>query len=325
MEDSRVDLPGQVSRGFLGFSARWRNGYAEDCKSFYTGSIPVRASTHDPQGRPSAMIQAYNRAYEIVNGAQRAPFVFLCDHASCRLPAAFRARLSPEVRQSHRAWDKGAASVTRLLASLTSGPALLARWSRLLVDLNRPPHSEACMPAWVDGVSIPPNQHLSETARQRRLRRYFHPYHRALEELLYHQCRGHQGRSEPPEHSPALVAVHSFTPALRGQPARPWEIGILWHRDEALASRLVRYFSKNHCVGANQPYSGFDVNYTLDRHAGSLRLPHVAIEIRQDLLYDAGDTGDTTGDTTENTKNTTGRQLNLAWARQIHEALQSRS
>jgi hypothetical protein len=35
-------------------AARWRSGYAEDCKSLHAGSIPARASTtsgfYDPQG-----------------------------------------------------------------------------------------------------------------------------------------------------------------------------------------------------------------------------------------------------------------------------------
>ena len=35
---------------------------------------------------------------------------------------------------------------------------------------------------------------------------------------------------------PLLVSIHSFTPVWRGWP-RPWHVGILWDRDEAVAQR----------------------------------------------------------------------------------------
>ena len=66
------------------------------------------------------------------------PLLFLCDHASNALPPAYgRLGLEPELFATHIASDIGAAEVTRTLAAQFGAPAILGRWSRLLVDLNR--------------------------------------------------------------------------------------------------------------------------------------------------------------------------------------------
>ena len=42
-------------------------------------------------------------------------------------------------------------------------------------------------------------------------------------------------------------------------------------------------------VGDNQPYSGkHPANYTIDHHAKARGLPHVCIEVRQDLVDSPG-------------------------------------
>ena len=66
---------------------------------------------------------------------------------------------------------------------------------------------------------------------------------------------------------PALVAIHSFTPRLRGRPPRPWQIGMLWHHDGRIALPLIaRLRGEGLCVGDNEPYSGQLEGDSMSRH-----------------------------------------------------------
>jgi len=84
-----------------------------------------------------------------------------------------------------------------------------------------------------------------------------------------------------------LIAIHSFTPVMRGF-RRPWQIGVLWNRDPRLALPMLVGFraAPELCVGDNEPYSGREVGFTMDTHGGAAGLPHVEIEIRQNLIAD---------------------------------------
>jgi predicted N-formylglutamate amidohydrolase len=81
-----------------------------------------------------------------------------------------------------------------------------------------------------------------------------------------------------------LVSMHSFTPAWKGNP-RPWEVGVLYDRDVRLARPLMaRLTEAGFTVGDNEPYSGALEGDTLWRHGTCRGLPHVLIEMRQDLI-----------------------------------------
>ena len=92
-------------------------------------------------------------------------------------------------------------------------------------------------------------------------------------------------RSRPrPGAVPVLVSMHSFTPVWKGH-ARPWELGVLWDRDDRLAKPLLAAIARaGFVVGDNEPYSGELENDCLFRHGTMNGLPHVLIEIRQDLI-----------------------------------------
>jgi predicted N-formylglutamate amidohydrolase len=86
--------------------------------------------------------------------------------------------------------------------------------------------------------------------------------------------------------APALIAVHSFTPALNGA-SRPWHFGVMWDKDQRLAATLIQNLAalENVVVGDNQPYSGrHPADFTIDHHAEAEGLPHAGIEVRQDLV-----------------------------------------
>ena len=218
----------------------------------------------------------------LFNPEGETPLVLVCDHASNTIPAALgQLGLGPAELAQHIAWDIGAAQVTRLLAARLDASAVLGGYSRLVIDCNRSPGDPTSIAEVSDGVAIPRNQNLDDAQADARLNAVFWPYHHAITQALAHRWRHGQGRA------PALIAIHSFTPAMNGL-QRPWYLGVLWNRDPRLAGPLIARFRANPdlCVGDNQPYSGRDVGFTMDTHGGAAGLPHVEIEIRQDLIAD---------------------------------------
>jgi len=215
-----------------------------------------------------------------VNETGEAPVLLLCDHASARIPTRLGdLGLSALDRARHIAWDIGAAAVTRHLAHRLGAPALLAGFSRLVIDLNRPPGEATSIPPVSDGSPIPGNQDLAAEEEVRRISALFEPYHSAAADKI-----AEQKRRGPP---PAIIAIHSYTPVMAGV-ARPWHAGILWSRDPRLAVPLLGALRAlpGLEIGDNQPYSGQELGYTIGRHADRQGLPHVSVEIRQDLVAD---------------------------------------
>ncbi len=220
--------------------------------------------------------------FTVVNPNGQALVVLVCDHASNAIPARLnQLGLSPADLERHIAWDIGAARVTRLLAERFDAPAVLGGYSRLVIDCNRPPGSPTSIAEVSDGTHVPGNKNISDFLIETRVNEVFLPYHYAITRMLAQRWRHGHGRA------PALIAIHSFTPVMSGF-RRPWHLGVLWNRDPRLALPLLERFQADPelCVGDNQPYSGREVGYTMDTHGGAAGLPHVEIEIRQDLLAD---------------------------------------
>jgi predicted N-formylglutamate amidohydrolase len=212
-------------------------------------------------------------AFETISGKK--PLLFLCDHASPRLPPGYGTLgLGEELFTSHIAYDIGAAAVTRALAAGFGGPAVLGGWSRLLIDLNRGPDDPTLIMKLSDGSIIPGNRAISASERARRIEAFHAPYHGAIAQEIARLGR------------PALISLHSFTPRWKGRP-RPWEVGVLWDKDGRLARPLMaRLAAAGLTVGDNEPYSGALEGDTLNRHGTRNGLPHVLIEMRQDLIGD---------------------------------------
>jgi len=215
-------------------------------------------------------------AFEAITGRDDSRLLLLCDHASNALPEGGLG-LDPALLSTHIAYDIGAAAVTRALARAYGGPAMLGGWSRLLIDLNRGADDPTIVMKLSDGSIIPGNvlgDAQADTAEVAHRVRTFHaPYHAAIGAAL-----DRMGADA------TIISVHSFTPAWKGR-ARPWEIGVLYDRDMRLSAPLMaRLHEAGFTVGDNEPYTGALEGDTLYRH-GTLRgLPHVLIEIRQDLI-----------------------------------------
>lgn len=221
-----------------------------------------------------------NPQYEICNEKAPPRILFLCDHASNRIPPELNALgLSEADLSTHIASDIGAASLTRALAKAFEAPALLGIWSRLLVDLNRGADDPTVVMKLSDGRIVPGNARLTHNGIADRVARYHAPYHAAIAEML--------GAAMAKGGVPIIVSMHSFTPVWRGW-QRPWHVGILWDRDFRLAGALLKRFERESdlTIGDNEPYDGELENDTLYRHGTMNGLPHVLIEIRQDLIAD---------------------------------------
>lgn len=217
--------------------------------------------------------------YTFFNSAGRAPWLLVCDHASRVVPRALdELGLAQADLARHIAWDIGAADLTRSLAQRFDAPAVLAGYSRLVIDNNRALDDATSIVATSDGTAIPGNRDLAAAQRAERVHAIFEPYHRAIDARLEEFRR----RSIVP----ALLSIHSFTPVMNGN-ARPWHVGVLWDRDARIAVPLMEDLaaSEEVTVGDNLPYSGrHPADYTVARHAERAGLPHVCIEVRQDLI-----------------------------------------
>lgn len=219
-----------------------------------------------------------SEAVERIEGRADSRLLLLCDHASNALPPDYgNLGLGAAQFERHIAYDIGARAVTLGLAARLGGTAVLSRFSRLLIDPNRGMDDPTLIMRLSDGAVVPGNRDVDEAERQRRIARFHRPYHAAItaeiEALL---VRGL---------TPFIVSLHSFTPVWKTAP-RPWHIGILWDRDEAVARAMIRGFEMQGdlVVGDNEPYHGALEGDTLHTHGTMRQLPHALIEIRQDLI-----------------------------------------
>lgn len=180
----------------------------------------------------------------------------------------------------HIAWDIGIAAVTERLSQALDATAVLQSYSRLVIDCNRQPDWDSSIPTVSELTAIPGNQGISPAEREARRREIFLPYHQTIGELL--DRRGRDGRRT------VLVAMHSFTPVFKGE-SRNVEVGVLYNRDARLAHIMLELLRDESglAVGDNAPYAITDASdYTVPVHGEGSGLPHVEIEIRQDLIAD---------------------------------------
>jgi predicted N-formylglutamate amidohydrolase len=221
-----------------------------------------------------------HEAVESIPGRRDAGVLFICDHASNAVPAELGGLgLAPEQFQRHIAYDIGAADVTRALASDFEAPAVLSRFSRLVIDANRGSDDPTLVMRLSDGAVIPGNAQVGAAEVERRTRLYWRPYREAIAaEVAAMTAAGPV---------PAIVSLHSFTPVWKGF-ARPWEVAVLWDRDPRLAAPLIAALAgAGLAVGDNEPYDGALRGDTLHDLATRAGLAHALIEARQDLVATA--------------------------------------
>jgi predicted N-formylglutamate amidohydrolase len=207
------------------------------------------------------------------------PFLLVCDHAGRRIPRRLHdLGLGAADLARHIAWDIGIAGVGRDLADRLDACLVMQAYSRLAIDCNRPPGTPESIVTVSDGTRIAGNENLTASEAAQREREIFAPYHGAIAR--------HLDERKSASRKTILISLHSFTPVYGGV-ARPWQIGVLYNRHDALADALLALLREQDdlTVGDNEPYTVDDeTDYTIPVHGERRGIPHVAIEIRQDLI-----------------------------------------
>ena len=210
-------------------------------------------------------------------GATR-PVLVLCDHASNAVPSGIDLGVPAGEMRRHVAFDIGGRRMAERLSERLGATAVFSSYSRLVMDLNRPPGDPTSTPAVSDGTVVPANRDVPPDEVARRADALYRPYHdRVAAEIRRLSAGGAV---------PAIVSVHSFTPVMHGF-RRPWQVGLLWDWDPRMAVPMIARLLRRGdlCVGDNQPYSGRGmVGHTIDVHCTAAGLPNALVEVRQDLV-----------------------------------------
>ncbi|MFC3174213.1 N-formylglutamate amidohydrolase [Novosphingobium bradum] len=214
-----------------------------------------------------------SETHRIIGQPRFGGILVVSDHASNHVPADIALGIDPALLIQHMALDIGVGAVGGLMAARPGMAAFQCAVSRLVCDVNRNAEAPGAVPEFSDGHEIPGNR-LTMAGRAERLARFHAPYHAALDRVL----------GDTP---PALIlSLHSFTPALRTcDKPRPWQVGVLYNRDDRAARLAIPLLeAEGLCVGDQQPYSGVELNYTMNRHAEAEGRPYLGVEVRQDEI-----------------------------------------
>jgi predicted N-formylglutamate amidohydrolase len=226
-----------------------------------------------PRNRPRPAL-----AFNILGEDRPGRWLVTCDHASNRVPDWVNGGdlgIPAEDMARHIAWDVGAAGLACALGEQLNSPVILSDFSRLVIDPNRGEDDPTLVMKLYDGTIIPANRHAGAEEVERRLDRLYRPYHSAYARLA----------ALRPDR--VIVAIHSFTPCLKGRSPRPWHVGVLYsHLDERFSKPLIARLQAETglCIGDNEPYSGHLPGDAIDRHALRLGRHNTLIELRNDLI-----------------------------------------
>jgi len=213
---------------------------------------------------------------EWVNRGSLAEVALLCEHAGHAVPERYgNMGVDADVLDSHRGWDVGADALARAVADRLDAPLILQRYSRLVIDCNRPPTHKGSIPAISDGEEIPGNVDLDHEEIAQRVTEIFEPMDAALCEVFDAAPRR------------AAFSIHTFTPTMKGQD-RPWHAGMLCRADMPTAISLQETISRlapDKVVAINEPYQIEDESdWFIPSHAEARGLRHSLIEIRNNEL-----------------------------------------
>ena len=222
---------------------------------------------------PPAFLEAGERG--------RSHFVIVVDHAGRRIPRRLASLgLAESELQRHIAWDIGALSVARQVAAALEAPLVAQNYSRLVIDCNRDPKVAASIPRSSESVAIPGNIGLSEDEAAARRAEIFAPYHDRIAALLDERAAA--------DRPTIVVAQHTMTDVYHGV-RREMHAAVLYNRDRRFAGLVLDALRSDASltIADNEPYFVSDeTDYTIPHHGEARGLPHVEIEIRQDLVSD---------------------------------------
>jgi len=222
--------------------------------------------------------------FEIVNAKGAAPIVFVCEHASNRVPQYFAALgLGQQELESHIAWDPGAREIALALSAAFDAPLVNSKISRLVYDCNRPPESAGAIQAVSETTQIPGNKDISKDQAAARVEQVYRPFTRALKDTI--------AQKSADGALPVMITIHSFTPVYFGK-RRDVQIGVLHDSDSRLANAMLTTSAMHTKLNVmrNMPYGPKDgVTHTLKEHGLKNGLINVMLEIRNDLVATSKD------------------------------------
>lgn len=223
-----------------------------------------------------------SESFEITRFGADTPLLFICDHATNIVPSFVNGGalgVDDADMSRHIAYDIGAREVTFKLAERFKAPAIMTRFSRLVIDPNRGEDDPTLIMKLYDRTVIPANRDIDASAREERLARLYRPYHNALQAEI-EAIEAKHGET-------ILVSIHSFTKQLAGKPPRPWQIGLLSAEDRRLTDFVMQALEgQSLTIGDNEPYAGKLPNDTMDKHALRQNRHHTLVEFRNDLIAD---------------------------------------
>src|SRR5512135_1101163 len=134
----------------------------------------------------------------------RSPFLLTADHFGRAIPKSLGDLGLPKSELTrHIAFDIGIAGVARALSEHLDAHLIAQRYSRLVIDCNRPLHAPSSIPRISEATIIPGNEGLSREAAEGRRREVFDPYHRRIAQVIERRLQN----GIPT----VLVSLHSFT------------------------------------------------------------------------------------------------------------------
>lgn len=205
----------------------------------------------------------------------RPGLVLSCEHASWTLPPGCDLGVPVDVLQGQAGWDHGALDIATRLSEEVGHPVHGGEFSRMFVDLNRPPHHDDVVPRVSYGQPVPRNAGLPAAERAQRIAQFHAPYWAAVARDVDARLRDHG--------SVLHLSSHSFDPAL-DPVVRTFDVGVLYDPahpfEAALAERLMFALrAAGLDVRANQPYSGVGPALCTELRGARAPAPYAGIEL----------------------------------------------
>ena len=218
---------------------------------------------------------------ERVNWESDSEILLVCEHAGQAIPSKLGdLGVDQDAVNSHRGWDINAEKLALEIAGTINAPLVIQRYSRLVIDCNRPPESPESTPLSSDGVCITGNADISTTDKNARIEEIFKPFDAAIVEGL-----GLSKRT-------CVFSIHSFTPVFGGE-RRLWQAGFITRNSTATAQYLmdsVVELKPELIVELNQPYQISDeTDWLIPVYAEPRGLAHCLIEVRNDQISTRND------------------------------------
>lgn len=222
----------------------------------------------------------------------KAILILTCEHASNKLPAAFKKAVPAEVLKTHRAYDIGAVLVFRRLVKFAKPEFFCeGKFSRLFVDLNRTITNKSAFSDYLRELKT--QNSAAATKVKESATKYWNEYRATIEKFVQQNIgkdsRGNSGKSAENKEAEIIhLGIHSFTPVLNGK-VRNTDIGILYDparpQERAYANVIKAEIKRLYPamkVRFNYPYKGSSdgLTTTLRKKFGP-RYVGIEIEINQ--------------------------------------------